>query len=130
MTECRTVTVSLLRPPAEVYDYLLNPANFPQWSAFITEIVPEDNAWRARTPQGTLRIHFVARNDHRVLDHTVTTADGTQIYVPMRVLANGADGSEVVLSVFRQPEMTDEEFAADVALVTNDFTSLKRVLEA
>jgi hypothetical protein len=37
-----------------------------------------------------------------VLDHTVVLPDGTEVYVPMRVVPNGG-GSEVMLVLFRQP---------------------------
>jgi hypothetical protein len=47
---------------------------------------------------------------------------------PLLVVPNG-DGAEVVFTLFRQPEMTDERFAADVAWVERDLTALKAVLE-
>ena len=105
MTECRTVSVSIRRAPDDVYSYLLDAATFPQWSAFITAMEREGESWRAKTPRGTLHIQFEPRNPYRILDHTVTTADGTRVHVPMRVVPNGSDGSEVMLSVFRQPDM-------------------------
>lgn len=42
----------------------------------------------------------------------------------MRVLANG-DGAEVMLTVFRQPSMTAEKFAADLQWVERDLLALK-----
>ena len=49
MTECRIVSVSIQRPPDDVYEYLSDAACFPQWSAFITKIEPTGTAWRAAT---------------------------------------------------------------------------------
>jgi hypothetical protein len=129
MTECRTISVSIQRPPAEVYEYLADAARIPEWSAFVTKIEPDGPAWRANTPLGTLRFAFEPRNDHGILDHTVTSSDGHAVHVPMRVVPNGPDGSEVMLSIFRQTDMTDEQFTADVRLVRADLASLKRVLE-
>lgn len=130
MTECRTVSVSIHRLPDDVYDYLSDAARFPQWSAFITKIEPTGTSWRATTPRGTLRMQFVPRNAFRVLDHTVVTADGKQVHVPMRVLPNENNASEVTLSIFKHAGMTDEEFAADAEMVQTDLASLKRVLES
>ena len=130
MTECRTLSISIQRSPDEVYSYLLDAATFPQWSAFITAMEREGESWRAKTPRGTLHIQFEPRNAFRVLDHTVTTADGTRVPVPMRVVPNDSDGSEVMLSVFRQPDMSDEQYLADLAIVTQDLASLKRVIES
>ncbi len=130
MTECRTISISIQRPPDHVYDYLADASRIPAWSAFVTKIEPDGPAWRANTPLGMLRFRFEPKNAYRILDHTVTSSDGKTVHVPMRVVPNGADACEVMLSVFREPDMTDEQFAADVRLVRTDLASLKRVLEA
>jgi hypothetical protein len=41
---------------------------------------------------------------------------------------NGS-GSEVLFTVFRQPGMSDENFAKDTAMVEQDLQTLKLVLE-
>jgi hypothetical protein len=46
----------------------------------------------------------------------------------MRVLSNGS-GSEVVFTLFQLPEMSDEQFAEDTAMVERDLKTLKNVLE-
>jgi len=46
----------------------------------------------------------------------------------MRVMPNG-QGSEVMLVLFRQPEMDDTEFARDAGLMQNDLLALKALLE-
>jgi hypothetical protein len=46
----------------------------------------------------------------------------------MRVVKN-ADGSEVMLTVFQTPEMTDEVFAKDVETVEKDLKHLKGIIE-
>ena len=63
-----------------------------------------------------------------MLDHVVTLGSGEEVRVPMRVVPNG-DGSEVLLTVFRSPRSTDEEFAADAGQVERDLATLKHVLE-
>ena len=45
-----------------------------------------------------------------------------------RVLPNG-DGSEVLITVFQQPEMTEAQYQQDLGLVKRDLERLKRVLE-
>jgi len=37
---------------------------------------------------------------------------GAEIYTPMRIVENG-EGAEVLFTLFRQPGMSDEKFAAD-----------------
>jgi hypothetical protein len=62
------------------------------------------------------------------MDHYVTTTSGVEVYVPMRVLANGS-GSEVVFTLFRLPDMSDEKYAEDMQLVERDLRGLKDILE-
>jgi hypothetical protein len=57
---------------------------------------------------------------------TVVTP-GVEVYVPLRVVANG-DGSE--LTLFRQPQMSDDKFEADTEWVQRDLATLKQLLEA
>jgi hypothetical protein len=56
-------------------------------------------------------------------------APGVEVYVPLRVVANG-DGSELTLTLFRQPQMSDDKFEADSEWVQRDLATLKRLLEA
>jgi hypothetical protein len=65
-----------------------------------------------------------------VVDHFVRPLDGegAVVHVPMRVLPN-ADGSEVLLTLFQQPAMSAEQYAADAALVEADLARLKQVIE-
>jgi len=46
----------------------------------------------------------------------------------MRVIADGSS-SEVVFTLRRQPDVSDEEFARDADAVAADLSALKRVLE-
>lgn len=130
MTESRTVSISIRRSPGEVYDYLVEPANFPRWSVFITDITRDGDEWLASTPGGSVRIRFTPRNDYGIVDHYVTVGPALQIYVPLRVVANGEDGSEVLFTVFRLPGMNEAQFAEDMEMVAIDLAGLKRVLEA
>ena len=129
MFPSRVLTVAIARPPVEVYEFASNPANMPRWAtAFCKSVRAEGGAWIMDTPQGPVKIRFVPKNDLGVLDHHVEVAPGVEIYVPMRVVANGS-GSEVLFTLFRTPDMTDEKLAGDVALVERDLRTLKQVLE-
>jgi hypothetical protein len=43
---------------------------------------------------GDVHVRFSPENPYGVLDHWVTLPDGTELYMPLRVVANG-DGAEV-----------------------------------
>jgi len=76
----------------------------------------------------SVRIRFAPQNDFGVMDHDVELASGLVVHNPMRVMPCGK-GSEFVFSLFRQPEMTDEQFAADGLAVEADLQRLKDLLE-
>jgi hypothetical protein len=84
--------------------------------------------WEVKTEQGTVGLRFTPHNAYGVLDHTVVLSDGTEVYVPMRVMPNGT-GSEVMLVLFRQPEMDATAFARDSGRMQNDLAALKALLE-
>lgn len=125
----RTVSVSIARPPDQVYEFASNPENLPQWAKGLGNTVTRRGAdWLVETAQGPVTVRFADKNRFGVLDHYVTTPAGETVYVPMRVLANGA-GSEVIFTLFRLPGMSDDAFAADARLVEQDLAALKTLLE-
>lgn len=129
MSQSRTLSVSIACPPAEVYSFVSNPENLPRWAAGLCLSVRKSNGnWIVETPRGPVKIRFADRNPHGVVDHYVTLDSGEEIYVPMRVVANGS-GSEVIFTLFRSPEMSEKDFSKDVGQVERDLRSLKDVLE-
>ena len=74
-------------------------------------------------------MRFSPKNDYGVLDHWVTLPDGTELSMPLRVVANG-DGAEVTLTLFRAPGMDDATFERDQGMVEKDLAKLKALLES
>ncbi|HEX9849628.1 hypothetical protein [Candidatus Deferrimicrobium sp.] len=129
MFASRTLSVSIGRHSREVYEFASNPENLPKWAKGLGKSVRnEGDDWIVDTPQGPVKIRFAEKNNLGVLDHHVTTASGTEVYVPIRVLSNGT-GSEVILTLFRSPDMSDEKYAEDMKLVEQDLRALKDLLE-
>ncbi|SDQ90860.1 hypothetical protein SAMN05444161_1037 [Rhizobiales bacterium GAS191] len=125
----RTLSVRIERAFGETYDFLAEPQNFPQWASGLGQSFAfADGVWTAQTPLGTVRIAFTPRNGFGVLDHRVTLPGGADVEVPMRVIANG-EGSEVLFTLFRLPDMSPEKFAEDAAWVERDLATLKALLE-
>jgi len=75
-----------------------------------------------------MRFEFCEHNEYGVLDHVVTLATGQQILNPMRVIPNGME-SEVLFTLYKRPEQTEEQFLLDAANVESDLHMLKQVLE-
>lgn len=129
MLESRTLGISINRNWKEVYDAIWRPENFPKWASGLSQssLTREGDTWRAEGPEGTVRIAFTGYNAFGVMDHSVDPGDGASIYVPMRIVQNG-DGAEVLLTLFRQPGMSDGKFAADAEWVGRDLLALKALV--
>jgi hypothetical protein len=127
--DSRVISVSINREAQAVYDFVSNPANLSLWASGICDSIAQLNGdWVAETKQGRVKIHFVERNPFGVLDHYLTLATGVEIYVPMRVIPNGG-GSELLFTLFRLPDMTEERFSEDAGLVRRDLMALKNLLD-
>ena len=129
MLDVRTITISIDRDWRAVYEFAAQPANMPRWASGLGALAREDGAWVAQTPQGPAKLRFSPRNELGILDHWVSPAPGVEIYIPLRVVANGT-GSTVAFTLFRQSAMSDETFAADADWVARDLQALKDLLEA
>ena len=126
----RTLSVSIDSVPAAVYEFVSNPENLPKWArAFCRSVRKSGKQWIVDTPDGPVGIRFVDTNAFGILDHYVSPAPDVEIYIPMGVVANGS-GSEVLLTVFQSPVMSDAKFAEDVRWVERDLRTLKSLLEA
>lgn len=129
MFESRTISVRIARPWRDVYDFASAPENIPLWAPGLGKSLEKvQGEWVAEGPDGPVKVRFAARNGFGVLDHYVVPRPGVEIYIPMRVIANGT-GSEVVFTLFRLSGMTDEMFARDAAWVERDLKALKQLLE-
>lgn len=125
----RTLTISISVPPARVQEFAADPRNLHAWANGLGRSVREENAqWFVTTPTGEVRVCFIGPNVFGLLDHWVQVSPSEIVYVPMRVVPNGA-GSEVLFTLFQPATMSAEQFAADIALVEADLRKLQQVLE-
>ena len=102
------LSISIARPPAEVYRFASEPKNLPRWARGLaqSEVQFDRGVVIAESPMGTARVRFAEPNALGILDHDVTLPSGETVHNPMRVMPNGS-GSEVVFSVFKRPGVTD-----------------------
>jgi hypothetical protein len=129
MSESQHLSTYIERPAAEVYTYIVNPANLPSWAAGLSgSIEQRDGRWFAESPMGEVEVAFVPENPYFVLDHDVTLPDGTTFTNPMRVIAHDT-GCEVVFTLRRRPDQSDDDYAADSAAIRTDLATLKQLLE-
>jgi hypothetical protein len=125
MMQATTISVSIGRDWRDLYEAIWRPETFPHWASGLAEstLTRDGDAWTARGPSGSVTLRFTPHNAYGVMDHTVTLASGDEVYVPLRVIRNGG-GADVALTLFRQPGMSDDQFAADADWVRRDLATL------
>lgn len=130
MLPARSFSVSIRKDANALYELIWRPEFFSHWASGLSEsaLRQDGDDWLAEGPEGPINIRFTPHNRFGIMDHFVGTGDGAEVYVPLRVVANGA-GSEVILTLFRQPDMDDEQFSRDIKLVNHDLKALKRLVE-
>jgi hypothetical protein len=125
----RHISVSINRPPGDVYAFVSNPEDLPKWATGLGGSIKNVNGeWIADAPMGKIKIKFADKNKFGVLDHEVVLPSGVTINNPMRVIANG-EGSEIFFTLIRQPDISNEKFADDARWVEKDLKTLKGLLE-
>ena len=126
----KTLTVSIDRPPDDVYAFVTNVQNLPRWAtSFVRSVRQTPDGWIAETVEGPAGFEYVRGNEFGVLDHVVRPAPGVEIHVPMRVVRNGG-GSEVIFTLIQFAGMPPEKFQGDISMVQRDLATLKRFLES
>lgn len=125
----QTISLFIDAPASRVYAFAANPENLPRWvPSFCQSVAQIDGKWIVQSPLGAVQFSFAPSNTLGVLDHTITLPSGEQLTNPMRVIANGA-GSEIMFTLFQRDGMTDQQYAADAALVRSDLETLRRLCE-
>jgi hypothetical protein len=123
------ISVSINRPATQVCEFASNPENLPKWAAGLSGSIKKVNEdWIAESPMGRVTVKFAEKNQFGVLDHDVTLPSGVKVYNPMRVFPNN-DGSELVFTLYRRPDVPDQEFVKDAKSVEKDLAKLKTLLE-
>lgn len=130
MLPARTYSITIKRDWQALYEMIWRPEFFPKWASGLAEsdLRKEGDMWLADSADGPVRIRFTPQNGYGVMDHFVDVGDGQEVHVPLRVVQNG-DGAEVILTLFRQPDMDDERFAGDIKWINRDLKALKALVE-
>lgn len=124
------LSISIDRPPADVYAFAVEPENLPRWAKGLAnspaEVKGKDLV--VDSPMGKVSVRFTERNELGILDHDVTMPNGDVVQNPIRVMPNGR-GSEVVFSLFRRPGVDDAAYDKDAKSVQRDLEALKKLVE-
>ncbi|KUI21733.1 polyketide cyclase [Mycobacterium sp. IS-1496] len=131
--ESRHIAVWISAPADAVYDLAADPQTWPRWAAGLAQggLRQTAQGWVADSPMGEVTVEFSPANEFGVLDHVVRMPSGEAVYNPLRVVpaGRGEQRCEVVFSLRRRADMTDDQFEDDAAAVAADLEALRALVE-
>ncbi|MFG1174739.1 polyketide cyclase [Erwiniaceae bacterium CAU 1747] len=129
MLSSHTLSIAIPRNWVDLYETIWKPEFFPEWVSGLsnTPLEQDGNIWRGKGPQGAINVRFTEHNPYCIMDHYVDTGLSKEIFVPMRIVANGS-GSQVLITLFRQPLLSDERFAQELERIRQDLQTLHTLL--
>ncbi len=127
------VSIGIKAHPDEVFDYVANGKNLPEWTDFFKEA--DDSSAIIVTSQGELKVAMetVLNKELGVIDTIIEMPDGTKNYSWSRVSGN-KHGRESVFSFTLiapplPPDALDKFLAKQKSQLEEELRSLKSILE-
>lgn len=123
MIRSRTISITVNRKTGDTFDAILNspPKMIPD--AKLTS----EGWWSFSTARGKAMLKFKENKSLGILDHMYIDQD-SKWDVPMRVVSNGNE-SEVIITLIKPDELTDEQFNERMIEVEQVFANLKKIIE-
>ena len=124
MTRSRIISVIVQKKTGDAFDAILKipPKMMP-------DAVIDDSGWWSFTgPYGKSMLKFNENKSLGILDHQYVDEE-SKWDVPMRVVSNG-DVSEVVITLNKPDEITDEQFDQRMQELGEMFNSMKNIIES
>jgi len=80
MLEVKTISVSIDRDWHDVYNAIWRPEAFQSWASGLAKSALENcgDHWKARGPEGSVKIRFTGHNQFGVMDHYVRLSSGEE----------------------------------------------------
>lgn len=124
MGRSRTIAITVEKKTGDAFDAILKipPKMMPDAQL-------NDSGWWLFTgPYGKSMLKFNENKSLGILDHQYVDEESSWD-VPMRVVSNG-DVSEVLITLNKPDEITDEQFDLRVEELSNMFNSMKNIIES
>ena len=124
MGRSRTITITVEKKTGDAFDAILKipPKMMPDAQL-------NDSGWWLFTgPYGKSMLKFNENKSLGILDHQYVDEESSWD-VPMRVVSNG-DVSEVLITLNKPDEITDEQFDLRVEELSDMFNSMKNIIES
>ena len=124
MTRSRTISIIVEKKTGDAFDAILQvpPKMMPDAK------LNENGWWSFTGPHGQSKLKFNENKSLGILDHQYIDEESTW-NVPMRVVSSG-DFSEVVITLNKPDELTDEQFNKRVSEIGDMVISMKNIIES
>jgi hypothetical protein len=123
----RTVTAVLDAPKEQVFDYLSQIVNLPEWATeFARELRHEDGKAKVINGLGEFYVSIDADRMTGVIDMYAGPTESDLALFPTRVVALPAGGSAFLFTMFQGAEMPDELFESQYQSLLREFENIER----
>lgn len=125
--ENRTVTAILDARTTDVFDYLADVRNLPEWATeFARELRFEDGKARIVNGLGEFWFSIDADRGTGVIDMYAGPSDDELALFPTRVVALPGGRTAYTFTMFQPPEMPDELFESQYQSLLREFDNIRR----
>jgi len=124
VTRSRTISITVKKKTGDAFDAILQvpPKMMPDAK------INNDGWWSFTGPHGQSKLKFNENKSLGILDHQYVDEESSWD-VPMRVVSNG-DFSEVLITLNKPQEITDEQFDQRMSEVSEMINSMKNIIES
>jgi hypothetical protein len=123
----RTVTTVLPAPKREVFAYLSETENLPDWATeFARELKVVDSKYKVVNGLGEFFFEIRADEDTGVIDMLAGPSESELALFPTRVVPLDESASAFTFTMFQGPGQTDELFEGQYASLVREFANIER----
>lgn len=123
MSHSRTITIPIKRRTAEVFDAVLDSPK----KILSNAQKKDDGWWSFLTNRGNARLKFNVNRELGELNPEIEE-DSVRWDVPMKIVNSGAY-SEIVVTLFKPEQITEQEFVDRVREAEMYMNSMKQIIE-
>jgi Polyketide cyclase / dehydrase and lipid transport len=122
-------SVSIGAPPDQVWRILAQVESWPQFSPFAVAVERTAHGeYTITSPQGEVGLSCRFDADRLLLDHVVRLGDGTEVFIPYRVVPNQR-GSELVMTNVKSPGDSMDEYEEQLRWMREELDGARRFVE-
>ena len=124
-----TYSVTIKRDPEDVYAYISDLSNWPNFSDFAKDFERvTDSKYIAHTSQGDITVLAEFDPKRLLFDTTCTLPGGKTDFIPYRVVPN-KEGAELMMTNFKPTESSAEDYEEQLAWMKIELNNIKQLLE-